>query len=95
MSRKKITPLISRQKKDIIVAVRMPKGLIEELKDLQKINHFMDMSDEIRFVIRKYSMNIGQSLGQNINQNNLELLKKEQLITDLSKIIEGLKANSK
>lgn len=58
-----------KQKKETIVAVKMPKGLVEELKSLQKINHFMDMSDEIRFVIRKYTINAS-------NNNSEELEKK-------------------
>ncbi len=41
-------------RKDIIVSVRLPKTLVDELKDLQQINHFMDLSDEMRFIIRKY-----------------------------------------
>lgn len=94
MDNKKIQKKEYRSKKNIIVAVRMPKGLIEELKDLQKINHFMDLSDEIRFVIRKYStVSSNNENAANIN-NKIELQKKEQLIADLSKIIEGLKNNA-
>lgn len=79
-----------RQKKDTIVAVRMPKGLVEELKDLQKINHFMDISDEIRYVIRKYAFNVGT---EHIDSEKTiqELKKKEQLIQDLNRIITELK----
>jgi hypothetical protein len=75
----------SRQKKDTIVAVRMPRGLVEELKDLQKINHFMDISDEIRFVIRKNVLPMG------VEKTDQELRKKEQLIQDLNRIITELK----
>lgn len=74
-----------RQKKETIVAVRMPRGLVEELKDLQKINHFMDLSDEIRFIIRKNLMYIGTGRPER------ELRKKEQLIQDLNRIITELK----
>ena len=74
-----------RQKKDTIVAVRMPKGLVEELKDLQKINHFMDLSDEIRYVLRK---NLFHAESEKTGQ---ELMKKEQLIQDLNRIIMELK----
>jgi hypothetical protein len=87
VNRSKIEHVL-RQKKDILVAVRMPKGLITELKSLQKTNHFMDMSDEIRFVIRKYTINASSN-------DPGELQKKEQLIADLSKIIDGLKNNAK
>ncbi len=74
-----------RQKKETIVAVRMPRGLVEELKDLQKINHFMDLSDEIRFIIRKNLMYIGTERPEQ------ESRKKEQLIQDLNRIIAELK----
>ncbi|MGV8150800.1 MAG: hypothetical protein ACP5NV_03680 [Candidatus Woesearchaeota archaeon] len=80
--------LSERQKKDMIVAVRMPKGLVDELKDLQKINHFMDISDEIRYVIRKYSLNPANT---NADKTVQELKKKEQLIHDLNRIILELK----
>lgn len=79
------TDNVSRQKKEIIVAVRMPRGLVEELKDLQKINHFMDLSDEIRFIIRK---NLMYSATEKTEH---ELKKKEQLIQSLNRIIEELK----
>ncbi len=81
---------ILRQKKDTIVAVRMPKGLVEELKDLQKINHFMDISDEIRYVIRRYVFNVGTEHADS-EKTIQELKKKEQLIQDLSRIITELK----
>lgn len=77
--------LLTRQKKETIVAVRMPKGLVAELKDLQKINHFMDISDEIRFVIRKYTLQTG------VERTEQELKRKEQLINDLNRIILELK----
>jgi hypothetical protein len=63
----------------------MPRGLVEELKDLQKINHFMDISDEIRFVIRKNVLPMG------VEKTDQELRKKEQLIQDLNRIITELK----
>lgn len=78
----------SRQKKEIMVAVRMPKGLVEELHDLQKVNHFMDLSEEIRFVLRRYCFNTSTERNE---KTELELQKKEQLIYDLNKIIMELK----
>ena len=74
-------------KKDIIVAVRMPKGLVEELRDLQQINHFMDISDEIRYIIRKYCLDF-------LGQPKLDDKRKEKLIEDLNTILTGLKEES-
>lgn len=75
----------ARIKKENIVSVRMPKGLVSELRDLQKINHFMDISDEIRFVIRKYCAMPQQ---KSIDEDQE---KKQQLISDLDRILRELK----
>jgi hypothetical protein len=74
-------------KKDTIVAVRIPRSLLEELQELKKINHFMDISDEIRFVIRRYIHNREQV----DNTVFEELKRKEKLIKDLNNIILQLK----
>jgi len=78
-----------RVKKDCIVSIRMPKGLVEELRDIQKINHFMDISDEIRYIIRKYC--IMQTLQK---PGDDAMKKKEQLIKDLNQILQELKTDS-
>jgi len=38
---------------DLVVSVRMPKGLAQELRKLSREAHFMDMSEEIRSIIRQ------------------------------------------
>ncbi|MBN1156257.1 hypothetical protein JXA85_01450 [Candidatus Woesearchaeota archaeon] len=38
---------------DAVVTIRMPKGLSKELKRLAKDAHFMDMSEEIRSIVRQ------------------------------------------
>jgi hypothetical protein len=86
-----------RPKKDVIVSVRLPKSLIEELKDIQKVNHFMDLSDEIRFVVRRYCLSFLNSQQSPIKppiEMLLEQKRKEKLIEDLTKIIENLKGNA-
>jgi hypothetical protein len=37
---------------DSIVSVRMPSSLVQKLKLLSKENHFMDVSEELRSIIR-------------------------------------------
>jgi len=87
-----------KPKKDVIVSIRLPKSLMDELKDIQQVNHFMDLSDEIRFVVRKYCLSFlnSQSNHESSAQPPIELLleqkRKEKLIGDLSKIIENLKS---
>ena len=88
-----------KPRKDVIVSVRLPKGLVDELKDLQKINHFMDLSDEMRFIVRRYCLSFlnTQNSGSSNISPPIELLaeqrRKEKLIDDLSKIIVGLKGD--
>jgi len=83
-------------RKDTIVSVRLPKSLVDELKDIQKVNHFMDLSDEIRFVVRRYCLSFLNTKQSNI-QPPIEILveqkRKEKLIDDLSKIIENLRSD--
>lgn len=38
---------------DQIVSVRMPSSLVDELKDLAEKNHFLDVSEEIRSLLRE------------------------------------------
>jgi metal-responsive CopG/Arc/MetJ family transcriptional regulator len=86
-----------RSKKDVIVSVRLPKSLIEELKDIQNVNHFMDLSDEIRFVVRRYCLSFLNNQQSSVKppiEMLLEQKRKEKLIEDLSKIIENLKGNA-
>jgi hypothetical protein len=83
--------ILEHNKKDIIVAVRMPRGLVDELKDIQKINHFMDISEEIRFVIRKYCT---QLYNIPTNTSFVDEKKKEKLIQDLTHILENLKTDN-
>ncbi len=36
-----------------MVSVRMPKSLVSRLKELAKTQHFLDLSEEVRGIIRK------------------------------------------
>lgn len=46
-----------------IVSVRMPPSLVQKLRELAKENHFLDVSEEIRSIIkvqlRRYQQEIG------------------------------------
>ncbi len=91
-------------KKDVIVSVKLPQSLVNELRDLQQINHFMDLSDEMRFIVRRYCFNVlnkNLSSSKNIDNNDLysnqieslmhEKQKKDQVISDLTKILNNLR----
>lgn len=86
---------------DVMLSIRMPKGLVNELKALATKNHYMDLSDEIRQVIKQKCL-------ANIEPYKHELVKvretlekeiltkktvedKEKLIIELKKIIDELK----
>lgn len=38
---------------DVLVSVRMPESLLSKLKELAEKNHYMDVSEEVRSIIRK------------------------------------------
>jgi len=65
---------------DVIVSVRMPRGLVTELKQLAKRNHFMDISEAIRSILRQKYLN-----------SRSAILPKgtKDLIGKLKKVLEG------
>jgi len=84
-------PLSKKSRKDVIVSIRLPKGLVDELKDIQQVNHFMDISDEIRFIVRKYCLSFMNSQNSHATDSLLEQKRKDKLIQDLTKILNNLK----
>jgi len=38
---------------DTVVSVRMPRSLILELKRLSREHHYLDVSEEVRSIVRK------------------------------------------
>jgi hypothetical protein len=85
--------ILKRPKKDVIVSVRLPKSLVDELKDIQQVNHFMDLSDEIRFIVRRYCLSFLNTQGQPPTDSLVEERRKEKLIQELTKIINTLKGD--
>lgn len=84
---------------DFVVSVKLPHSLLVELKTLQKTNHFMDLSDEIRYVVRESCLNLSAlSSHPSIPQipqsiSFMEQKKKEKLISELTGILDELKQN--
>jgi len=81
---------------DQIVSVRMPVSLLNELKELAEKNHFLDVSEEIRSILRSkwmsqkdpYSlklMAIREAALKAKVPNKLKALKK-----DLKKLLEEI-----
>ena len=68
---------------DVIVSVRMPKSLAEQLREIAKRHHFMDVSEAVRSILRqKYFQSQAVALES--------LAGDESLVAKLKQILEGL-----
>ncbi|MFH1770565.1 MAG: hypothetical protein ABH828_03335 [archaeon] len=85
---------------DIVVSVRMPSSLVRELKILADSNHFKDLSEEIRSVVREQCMKYGSPYIPEIQKLREELVEKKEsdskqhLIAEMKKILDELKNGS-
>jgi metal-responsive CopG/Arc/MetJ family transcriptional regulator len=77
----------------------MPKSLLEELRSLAKKNHFLDVSEEIRTIIREKTRTYKEPYSQEVKKiitdirgeiTTQEQGKKKQLIDSLHKLLEEL-----
>ncbi|MFH1916448.1 MAG: hypothetical protein ABIJ21_04230 [Nanoarchaeota archaeon] len=86
--------------RDVIVSVRMPKSMAIELKSLAKANHFLDVSEEIRTIIREKTKSYNQpysfevkkiisDIRDEISQNDRQE-KKKLIVQNLKKLLEDL-----
>lgn len=85
---------------EVIVSVRMPKGMADKLKALADSNHYLDVSEEIRSIIRdrssRYSSQYDQGLRTILadlkNEIKLEHKKdtRKQVIQNLKMLLEDL-----
>ncbi len=86
---------------DSVVSLRMPKSLVNELKDLAKKNHYMDVSEEIRSVVREKWLQYTNPLLHEMIKTRKDIkheiekkvIKKEQkeVLEELKKIKEYLR----
>ncbi len=71
-----------------VVSIRIPKSLLEELQELAKENHYLDLSEQIRDVIRE---KVTQRLKQETPpQKEQPTSDKEQIINELKKFLKEL-----
>ncbi|MBR9675668.1 hypothetical protein GOV05_01530 [Candidatus Woesearchaeota archaeon] len=86
--------------KQQIVSVRMPKTLVDELRASAKKNHFMDLSEELRFILKTKHQEHQDPYTYELRRFKEEL--KEELVSkrkedqtkflqDLKKILEEIK----
>lgn len=87
--------------KDVMISVRIPSGLVKELKELTEKNHYMDLSEHMRAIIREKSMQyvepyryelskMRKEMENNISANKA-LEEKKKLVEELKSIIKELK----
>ncbi len=81
---------------DSIVSVRMPSSLVQKLRDLSIENHFLDVSEEVRSIIRaktreyKEKMGIEEPIVEKPADFKTENMVKEELIKRLRTMIKEL-----
>ena len=81
-----------------IVSVRMPSSLVQKLKELAKQNHFLDVSEEVRSIIkvqvRKYKPEPGKAEPAEEKARPVDFktrnLVKEELVKRLKRMIKEL-----
>ena len=83
---------------DSIVSIRMPSSLVQELKTLSKEKHFLDVSEQMRSIIRiktqEYRIKTGDKKEESIIQKTTEIKQeamiKEELVKRLKEMIKEL-----
>jgi Arc/MetJ-type ribon-helix-helix transcriptional regulator len=84
-----------------IVSVRMPSSLVQKLRELAKDNHFLDVSEEVRSIIkiqvRIYQLRLGEAKPVKEEKPvvkkadfKTENVVKEELVKRLKRIIEEI-----
>lgn len=87
--------------KDVMISVRVPSSLVKELKELTEKNHYMDLSEHVRAIIRAKSMQyvepyryelskMRKEMEQNISSTKA-IEEKKKLVEELKTIIKELK----
>ncbi|PLW79581.1 hypothetical protein C0585_06970 [Candidatus Woesearchaeota archaeon] len=83
-----------------MISVRMPKSLIDELRQTAKNNHFMDLSEELRFVIKQNYQRSLDPYEYELNQFRDEIKKeltnqnkenRTRMINELKNLLEEIK----
>ena len=79
---------------DKLISIRLPKLLLKDLKKLIIINHYLDISEELRSIIRQKTlqyMNPFSEVGKLREALELDARKQnknEELIDQLKKLLE-------
>ena len=79
-----------------MISVRIPVSLVKELKEISKKDHFLDLSEAVRTIIRNnwkkqkdplaYQVrNLRKEISENINKKN-----QQELVLELKKIRDSI-----
>ena len=89
------------QSKDVMISIRVPTSLVKELKDLTETNHYMDLSEHMRAIMREKSMQYVEPYRYELSKmrtemensisTNKAIEEKKKLVEELKLIIRGLK----
>ncbi len=76
----------------VLVSLRIPRSLKEELQRLAKVNYFMDLSDEVKYILRqkKIETEEKQKMLIDINENQATDANR-RLIQDIRKLLDSYK----
>jgi Arc/MetJ-type ribon-helix-helix transcriptional regulator len=87
--------------KDVMISVRVPSGLVKELKELTEKNHYLDLSEHMRAIIREKSMQYAEPYRYELSKmreqmenkisSNKAIEEKKKLVEELRNIIQELK----
>ena len=84
-----------------IVSVRMPKGLVQQLKELSSEKHYLDLSELIRTIVRQKSQQYGSPYAEDVRriitdlekelQTRSHVQEKQALVNSLRRMIEDFR----
>jgi hypothetical protein len=88
---------------EVIVSIRMPHSLLEELKRLAALEHYLDLSEELRSIIRQKYLEskdpylyeikkLRDDIAQELHDKHVEKARK-QVVSELNKIKEQIENN--
>jgi metal-responsive CopG/Arc/MetJ family transcriptional regulator len=87
--------------KDTVISIRLPASLVQELKELAQKNHYLDLSEQIRTIIRQKCEQYTEPYKHEVQKMreqlelNLEKSKetqdREKILLELQKIMLELK----
>ena len=80
---------------DAIVSVRIPASLLKELHAIADHDHFLDLSECVRSIIRAKALQmLEQPVDQQQHKQSAQSSQNDKITKDLKKIIDQLEGRS-